>query len=296
MSRTPLVTVGIIVCVAFGVAVVLTAGTALVAAAGQIAGDIALKSGPASDSPDGDAGNASVPGVTANGTADISTVLESHRSALSDRGYVAVTNATRRDDGSVVAARNRSYRASPNGSHLLVVARGFARQGQRRRATIWANDSHRVTRRTTPGDDEYTAAGRVPVTPVPPTIEPFTAAFSRVNGEFVVTDSETVDGHRVVTMAAPLERPTEWTGDTGSLTLRVDDRGVVRNATAIRPTPDGTERMTYRLVDLGVERVPRPDWTGNVSRTAAESGSAVADGGSPPETSVTGWERGSQSP
>ncbi|RXK46642.1 hypothetical protein [Halorientalis pallida] len=290
MSRTPLVTVGIVVCVAFGVAVVLTAGTALVAAAGHIAGDIALDSAPPAEPSDSvaDTGNASVPGVAENGTANISGVLESHRSALSSRGYVAVTNATRQTDGSVVAARNLSFRVSPNGSQLLVVERSLDTQGETRRAAVWANDSHRVTRQSTPGDDTFTVTGRVPVTPVPPTTEPFTAAFSRVDGEFVVTDSKTVDGHRVVTLAAPLERSTDGDGEAGTLNLRVDDRGIVRNATVTRPTADGTERMTYRLVELGVDDVPRPAWTGNVSATTDEADQNVPNDRSAPGTAAAG--------
>ncbi|AQL41374.1 hypothetical protein BV210_00985 [Halorientalis sp. IM1011] len=273
MSRTPLVTVGIVVLVAVGVTFVLTAGTALVAAAGQIAGDFALGSDPPSDSSDSaaDTGNASVPGVTANGTANISAVLESHRSALSERGYVAVTNATRRADGSVIATRNQTYRATENGSNLLLVERETDGQGATSATTVWANDSYRFTREATDGADSYDVAGRVPVTPVPPTTDPFAAAFSRVDGEFVVTDAETVDGHRVVTLAAPLERTAERDANPGTLTLRVDDRGIVRNATATRSTADGTERMTYRLVDLGVESVRQPDWTANVSANATES-------------------------
>jgi hypothetical protein len=274
VSRSPLVTVGIVVSVAFGVAVVLTAGTALVAAAGHIAGDIALDSGPPADPSDdfADTGNTSVPGLSANGTANISTVLESHRSALSNRGYVAVTNATQRADGSVVSARNRTFRATPNGSHFLVVERGTDDQGATSGATVWANDSYRFTRQATAETEQYAVTGRVPGTPIPPTTESFAAAFSRADGEFVVTDSETVDGHRVVTFAAPLERSADRNGNPGTLTLLVDDQGVVWNATATRPTADGTERVTYRLVDLGVESVPEPDWLSEARDEATTPG------------------------
>lgn len=290
MSRSPLVTVGIIVSVAFGVAVVLTAGTALVAAAGHIAGDIALDSGPPADSSadSADTGNATVPGVSGNGTANISTVLESHRSALSNRGYVAVTNATQRADGSVVSARNRTFRATPNGSHLLVVDRGTDDRGTTDTATVWANDSYRFTQQATAETERYAVAGRVPVTPIPPTTESFAAAFSRVDGEFVVTDSESVDGHRVVTLAAPLERTADRNGNPGTLTLEVDDRGVVRNATATRPTADGVQRVTYRLLDLGVESVPKPDWIENVSRSANESEPPATDDRREPGLTVGG--------
>jgi hypothetical protein len=277
VSRTPVVTVGIVVLVAFAVAVVLTAGTALVAAAGHIAGDIAIESSTAGEQSDAPAANATVPGVTANGTANISVVLESHRSTLSDRGYVAVTNTTRRANGSVTAARNQTYRATANGSALLVVEGETDGEGTTSRRTLWANDSYRFTREATAGTDSYDVAGRVPVTPVPPTTDPFATAFSRVDGEFVVTDAETDGDHRIVTLAAPLERTAGRNGDPGTLTLRVDDRGVVRNATATRPTADGTERMTYRLRSLGVERVPEPAWTDRVRANATVSERPAAD-------------------
>lgn len=288
MSRTPLVTVGIVVCVAFGVAVVLTAGTALVAAAGHIAGDIALDSGPLDDSPDGPAtaGNATVPGVSENGTANISAVLQSHRNTLSSQGYVAVTNATDRRNGTIAVAQNRTYRATPNGSHLLVVEHETDAQGSTREVAVWANDSHRLTRQSTDDDEAYGISGRVPVTPVPPTTDPFVTAFSRVDGEFVVTDAATVDGHRVVTLAAPLQRSAD--GDAGgTLTLRVDDRGVVRRATATHHAADGTQRMTYRLVSLGVDDVPKPGWAGRVSANPT-----TPDDASAANRSAPGPERG----
>ncbi len=280
---------------ALAVAVVLAAGTALVAAAGQLAGDIALDESAVDDGAnDTDPANRTIPGIEDDGTANVSSVLESHRSILVDSGYLAVTNATLSRNGSVVATEDQSIRSSPNASRVRVERDRRGNDGAdattgdpAASTTVWSNDSYTVTRERSDGRERVNVEGRVPMGAVPPTAGPFTTAFGRVDGEFTVTDDRVIDGHRLVTIEAPLE-PTTNDTDPGRLRLTVDDRGVVRNGSATWERPDGRIELSYRLVSLGVEDVSKPGWAETVmnesdhptngTATASERESPIAAG------------------
>lgn len=195
------------------------------------------------------------PGVYANGTVSVPTLLSAHQTALREQGFVTRTTVTAQANGSVVATSRQHLRATENLSRVLVEQQRTS--GDRNvTATVYSNETRSVGKVVLDGNETFQSRERVRSRTVPPISRPILGVFRRAAGNITITDVTETNGERRITLNATLNQT--------SLGMVVDGQGVVRSLELQVRRPESVIDTTYRLQQLGVDTVDRPSWVSEV--------------------------------
>jgi hypothetical protein len=135
---------------------------------------------------------------------------------------------------------------------------------------VWMNQTTMLSYRVERGEESYEVRDRV----YPPEWFVWFGSIQRDiqfgASEYEVTNVTRVDGMRIVTLEASIDRVgNDGVDDTTGL-IRVDERGVIRYAETNVTYEEGTTyTTTYDVVELGVDPPAQPAWADDIPPSAS---------------------------
>ncbi|WP_267643543.1 hypothetical protein [Haloarchaeobius amylolyticus] len=211
------------------------------------------------------------PGVTEAGLDNPIRLLEAHQRALLTDGFVVQQTTTVAHDGVEEVRLTQTTTAGPGGEIVRQTARstGYDADGTEivTDVDLWLNQTTRVLRHVEAGETTFDVGERVTL----PGDMVWSGGLQRevqtAATAYRVTTGPDAD---TVRLEAALDRVGSDGETDTTVTLAVDDSGVIRSAETVVEYGDGTAyRTTYTVERLGVTAPERPDWVDEVPASAA---------------------------
>ena len=214
------------------------------------------------------------PGITEDGIENPVALLSAHQRELLADGFVVEQRVSSTYNGTPSNQLVVRVTSGPGGEVAFqnATSSGFDSDGEVSviRSQIWMNQTASLSYRVEEGEPSYEVRDRL----FPPESLVWFGGLQRDiqfgASEYAVTNVETVDGMRVVTLEASIDRVgNDGVDDTTGL-LRVDQRGVIRHAeTSVTYDEGTTYTTTYDVVALGVDPPARPAWADDIPPSAS---------------------------
>ncbi|MFC7229879.1 hypothetical protein N0B31_20940 [Salinirubellus salinus] len=214
------------------------------------------------------------PGITDDGIENPVALLNAHQRELLAEGFVVEQTITSTYAGEPSNRLVLTTTVGPGGEVAFqnATATGYDSGGNESVITsqVWLNQSTMLSYRVEAGEPSYQVRDRT----YPPEWFVWFGSLQRdiqfAADEYEVTDVERVDGVRVVTLEASIDRvANDGVDDTIGL-LRVDERGVIRHAETNVTYEEGTTyRTVYDVAELGVAPPAPPAWVDDVPPSAS---------------------------
>ncbi|MFB6179294.1 MAG: hypothetical protein ABEI77_06175 [Halorientalis sp.] len=212
------------------------------------------------------------PGVSHNGTVNVTRLLAAHRSRLYERGFNSTIVVLSRSNGSVAVASGQRMTATPNLTRVLTQQNRSVPGGQNTTATTYANESATDVRLAVGGNETYRVGTRTQTPTVPPISRATVSVLREAADTFTVANVTESGGQRRVTLTATTTRSINETGVWTTVRMVVTGQGVIRSLHIHSGTDGGRQVLAYRysLGKLGVDSVARPEWVGSIPSNATE--------------------------
>ncbi|WP_336338127.1 hypothetical protein [Haloarcula brevis] len=214
------------------------------------------------------------PGITRDGIVNPVELMAAHQRELLAAGYETNQTVVSTYNGSVSNRLVVHTTSGPDGeiAYQNGTAYGFDADGTETVTgnAVWLNTTAMVSRHVEAGSTTYRVQPRL----YPPESLIWYSGLQRDiqfgAAEYEVTSVDQLDGKRVVTLEASIDRVDGDGVDDTTATLRVDEDGVIRYAETDANYGGGNVYHTYYTVErLGVAPPARPDWLDAVPPSAS---------------------------
>jgi hypothetical protein len=214
------------------------------------------------------------PGITDDGIENPVALLSAHQRELLAEGFVVEQRVSSTYNGTPSNRLVLTTTVGPGGEVAFqnATSTGSDFEGEERVITsqVWLNQTTMLSYRVEAGEPSYEVRDRT----YPPEWFVWFGSLQRdiqlAADEYEVTGVERVDGVRVVTLEASVDRVANDGVDDTTALLRVDERGVVRHAETNVTYEEGTTyRTVYDVVELGVAPPAPPAWADDIPPSAS---------------------------
>jgi hypothetical protein len=227
---------------------------------------------PTTTEPPGNDTEPLAPGVTGEGIVNPIALLSAHQRELLADGFVANVTYENVGNGTVQWRTTQRTIAGPGGERAVLSGTAGESNAIITTQDVWLNATHATLRRIEDDETAYTVEDRLtpPEALVMP--GPILSLVQTYRSEYAVTNVETRDGRRYVTLSATIDRVGgDETADTEA-TMLVDERGVVHSIDATTNYGGGDDwHVTYAVERIGGVDPDPPSWLAEVPRNASVS-------------------------
>lgn len=200
------------------------------------------------------------PGVSDRGVTDVDALLAAHRSALLADGAVLTLNVSTGDGGPGAQRADQRAVLGPNATTVVTSGSGVGPDGGVQHVDAWLNETASLFRFESAGETNYRALDASPGRQGLVWAGNVDRYLRATAPDLTVTGVETRDGARYVTLAGESDLINDSSGVDTTVTVTVDETGVVRSFDLEQTQPDGERyRVRYRVDRLGAAP-ERPAW------------------------------------